>query len=59
MRLVIEYVGTGPLSSLLAVSDYSEWLVKHIFGDSIRDGLADELLNLFRMSPDGRTLRKF
>jgi hypothetical protein len=41
------------LMAALSVWDYCERSVKYIFGDSLGDSLADELLRLIRASPDG------
>jgi hypothetical protein len=43
------------LMAALALWDYCEQSVKHIFGDALGDPVADELLRLLRASPDGVT----
>jgi hypothetical protein len=43
------------LLAALALWDYCERSIKYIFGDSLGDGLADELLRLLRAAPDGLT----
>jgi hypothetical protein len=43
------------LLAALALWDYCEQSVRHIFGDSLGDPVADELLLLLRSSPQGLT----
>jgi hypothetical protein len=43
------------LKAALALWDYCERSVHYIFGDLLGDALADEILRLLRMSPEGMT----
>jgi hypothetical protein len=63
MRLAMLYtlmdqsctIGAPHLLAALALWDYVERSVCHVFGDSLGDPLADELLRLLRSCPDGLT----
>jgi hypothetical protein len=48
-------IGATHLLAALALWDYAEASVKHIWGDALGDPVADELLRLLRASPDGIT----
>jgi hypothetical protein len=48
-------IGVTHLRAALALWRYCEQSVSHIFGDSLGDSLADELLRLLRGSPSGLT----
>jgi hypothetical protein len=43
------------LMAALAVWDYCEQSVRHVFGDALGDPVADELLRLLRAAPEGMT----
>jgi hypothetical protein len=43
------------LMAALALWDYAERSVRHVFGDSTGDPIADDTLRLLRQSPDGLT----
>jgi hypothetical protein len=43
------------LTAALALWDYADRSVKHVFGDSLGDGVADDLLAILRSCADGRT----
>jgi hypothetical protein len=49
------YIGAKHLMAALALWDYGERSVRYIFGDSLGDGLADDLLRMLRNSPNGMT----
>lgn len=43
------------LQAALAIQDYVEASVAHIFGDALGDPLADDILAALRSAPDGMT----
>jgi hypothetical protein len=63
MRLALLYalldrsmaIGATHLLAALALWDYCDRSVYHVFGDDLGDPVADELLRLLRGSPDGLT----
>jgi hypothetical protein len=50
-----EYVGVPHLLAALALWKYVEQTIAHVFGDSLGDPVADELLRLLRGCPSGMT----
>jgi hypothetical protein len=49
------HIGTEHLLAAVALWDYAEASVLHIFGDSLGDPVADDILRLLRAKPDGVT----
>jgi hypothetical protein len=50
-----QFIRRPHLLAALAVWDYCEASARHIFGDALGDPVADEILNLLRAAPRGRT----
>lgn len=48
-------IGAEHLLAALALWEYVEQSVRHVFGDALGDPVADELLRLLRAAPDGMT----
>jgi hypothetical protein len=50
-----EVIGGAHLAAAMACWEYVEASVRHVFGDSLGDSVADELLQMLRATPGGLT----
>jgi hypothetical protein len=48
-------IGVPHLMAALALWNYVEQTIRHVFGDSLGDAVADEILQLLRAAPNGLT----
>src|SRR5262249_27656432 len=49
------HIGVPHLMAALALWNYVEQTIRHVFGDALGDHVADEILSLLRNSPKGLT----